>query len=435
MKDPLPESWEILRQWLPDNLQERARSSGFLQRARGIQDAELWLRIILMHVAGGLSLEQTAVRVSELGWAKLSAVAIFKRLQRAEPWLEQLTAWLLEQQRRLLGEVSWPKGWRIRAIDASDICEPGSTGTDWRLHYSIRLPEMTCDHFELTDAKGGEKLGRFSFESGDLALADRGYSHRGGFAHVLRSNADVLVRWSPHLFPVLDVEGNRWDPMTWLRGLKDNRASERKVWFEHAGERFELRELRAITYIVGSLGSGKTRLARRLAEALPGGVFVGLDRLEEPAGWTRPLLEADAALRARVGSALAWLAEEGADITDALLAMVVTLEGEGDGARGLDMLEQGLDEAAQSALLAHLRRRGPLARPVFAMTRSCALLDLAAVGPHELILLCPANHSPPSVVAPYPGAPGYEAVATCLASPAVRARTAGLATTGAAGPG
>jgi hypothetical protein len=243
MNDHLPESWEILRQWLPDNLQERAQSSGFLQRARGIQDAELWLRIILMHVAGGLSLEQTAVRVAELGWANLSGVAIFKRLQRAEPWLEQITAWLLEQQRRLLGEVSWPKGWRIRAIDASDICEPGSTGTDWRLHYSIRLPEMTCDHFELTDAKGGEKLGRFSFEPGDLALADRGYSHRGGFAHVLRSNADVLVRWSPHLFPVLDAKGKPWEPLPWLRELKGNRACERKVWFEHGGERFELRLL------------------------------------------------------------------------------------------------------------------------------------------------------------------------------------------------
>jgi hypothetical protein len=32
----------------------------------------------------------------------------------------------------------------------------------------------------------------------------------------------------------------------------------------------------------------------------------------------------------------------------------------------------------------------------------------------------------PSRVAPYPGAPGYEAVATCLASPEVRARTAGV---------
>ena len=31
--------------------------------------------------------------------------------------------------------------------------------------------------------------------------------------------------------------------------------------------------------------------------------------------------------------------------------------------------------------------------------RSCAILDLAAVGPDEAIILCPANHSPPSPVA------------------------------------
>lgn len=60
------------------------------------------------------------------------------------------------------------------------------------------------------------------------------------------------------------------------------------------------------------------------------------------------------------------------------------------------------------------------------MTRSSAILDLAAVGPDEAIILCPANHSPPSFVATYPGAPGFEAVATCLASPQVRARTEGM---------
>ncbi len=60
------------------------------------------------------------------------------------------------------------------------------------------------------------------------------------------------------------------------------------------------------------------------------------------------------------------------------------------------------------------------------MTRSNAILDLAAVGMEEAILYCPANHSPPMLVAPYPGAAGYEAVAMCLASPEVRARTAGV---------
>ncbi|HJV43232.1 MerR family transcriptional regulator [Caulobacter sp.] len=199
------------------------------------------------------------------------------------------------------------------------------------------------------------------------------------------------------------------------------------------GERFELREVRAINYIIGSLGSGKTRLAMRLAEALPDAVFVGLDRAGRTAEASRRRLEADPALRARVEGALAWLAEEGAEISAPLLALIVALESETGGALVIDMIEQGLDETTQRALIAHLRRRGPLARPLFAMTRSCALLDLAAVGPNELILLCPANHSPPTVVAPYPGAPGYEAVATCLASPAVRARTEGLAATRAAG--
>jgi hypothetical protein len=88
----------------------------------------------------------------------------------------------------------------------------------------------------------------------------------------------------------------------------------------------------------------------------------------------------------------------------------------------VDMVEQGLDQATQEALIAHLRRRGPEGRPLFLMTRSCAILDLAAVGPDEAILLCPANHSPPVYVAPWPGAPGYEAVATCLATPEVRER-------------
>src|SRR5262249_25467171 len=92
----------------------------------------------------------------------------------------------------------------------------------------------------------------------------------------------------------------------------------------------------------------------------------------------------------------------------------------------IDMLEQGLDKATQEALIAYLRRRGPEARPLFFLTRSSAILDLDSVGANEAIILCPANHSPPTRVAPYPGAPGYEALATCLAPREVRARTEGV---------
>jgi len=192
------------------------------------------------------------------------------------------------------------------------------------------------------------------------------------------------------------------------------------------GERFELSDVRPLNYIIGPLGSGKTRLARRLAETLPDAVFLGLDRLEHGSTAVRARLEADPALQSRVDQTLSWLVEDGAAASEALVALLVGLESEGAAIVVVDMVEQGLDQAAQEALIAHLRRRGPGARPLFLLTRSCAILDLAAVGAEEAIIFCPANHSPPISVAPYPGAPGYEAVATCLASPEVRARTEGV---------
>jgi DNA-binding transcriptional MerR regulator len=177
-----------------------------------------------------------------------------------------------------------------------------------------------------------------------------------------------------------------------------------------AGERFDLAELRPITWITGPLGSGKTRLAQALAQAIPGAGFLPLQRPPAP----------DAA-----PASLAWLLEDGATPSQALSTLLAHLEA-GDGVLVVDLVEEGLDEPSQAALAAWLRRRGPAARPLVLMTRSSAMLDLAAVGPDETLLLCPANHAPPMRVAPVPGAVGYEALASCLGSPEARARAAAV---------
>lgn len=211
-----------------------------------------------------------------------------------------------------------------------------------------------------------------------------------------------------------------------LTRLRDS-AAELSIEFElpwpWGGELFKLRDIRPLNYIVGPLGSGKTRLALRLAEVLPAAAFLGLERVGDGGATAR--LEADPNLRLRVDQTLAWLVEDGATVSEALIALLAGLEAEGPAILVVDLVEQGLDSATQQAVAAHLRRRRS-DRPLFLLTRSCVILDLAAVGADESIILCPANHSPPTLVAPYPGAPGYEAVATCLAAPEVRARTEGV---------
>jgi DNA-binding transcriptional MerR regulator len=192
------------------------------------------------------------------------------------------------------------------------------------------------------------------------------------------------------------------------------------------GERFEVRDVRPLNYIVGPLGSGKTRLAKMLAQHLPDAIFLGLERTGGQAAAAKRALEACAALRGRFEATLAWLVEDGASESDALVALVAGLEQHQSKTLVIDMIEQGLDEATQQAVMAHLRKRGPDNCPLFMMTRSSAILDLSATTPRETAIFCPANHSPPLTVRLEPGAPGYEALASCLGPQEVRARTEGM---------
>ncbi|MGX1305364.1 DNA-binding transcriptional MerR regulator [Amorphus suaedae] len=192
------------------------------------------------------------------------------------------------------------------------------------------------------------------------------------------------------------------------------------------GERFDLAGTRALTYLVGPLGSGKTRLAKCIAAAIPGAAFLGMDR----AGEGEPVLPAaagaDTSRRSRVEYALARMRDEGASESPGLSGLMWLLEDPQPTAFVVDMIEQGLDRATQQALISHLRATADAARPIVLMTRSSAILDVSALGKEEAVIFCPANHAPPAFVKPFPGAPGFEMLVGCLATPDVRARTEGV---------
>lgn len=194
------------------------------------------------------------------------------------------------------------------------------------------------------------------------------------------------------------------------------------------GEWFEIRDIRPLNYIIGPLGSGKTILAKCIANAVPGGVFLRWERgknLENEA--INESRQLEVGLPERVHEATTWLAEEGATPSAALTRLLYALESDTPTILVVDMVEDNLDESTQEALASYLRKRSSLnRRPLFMTTRSVGILDLDLVGHDEAIYSCPANHSSPFRVLPYPGAAGYESIVSCLGSPDVRARTQGM---------
>jgi hypothetical protein len=254
------ESWNILQQFLPENLEESAREHGAFRRARGeIGNAEVLLRLLLLHVAGGLSLEQAVVRAREHKLVNISAVGLFKRLRSSGPWLVWLTEQLVKSLSADWNDALW-KERPIRVLDATDIEEPGPTGTDWRLHYSLRLPQLSADFLELTDVQGGETLKRLPVNKGDIVLCDRGYSHREGVARVIEAQADVVVRLNTGAFPLLDQQGETCDLLKLVGKLKVGQLGEWPVWFKSGDRRYALR----LCVLRKSLVA--TRLAQRKAE-------------------------------------------------------------------------------------------------------------------------------------------------------------------------
>jgi hypothetical protein len=103
------------------------------------------------------------------------------------------------------------------------VCEPGPTGGQWRIHYSLRLPSLECDCFQLTSTAGAgtaERFGRFHFHANELVLADAGYCHPAGIAAVVEQQADVCVRLNPYALPLMnkgDVPFSLLDALVHLR--------------------------------------------------------------------------------------------------------------------------------------------------------------------------------------------------------------------------
>jgi hypothetical protein len=144
----------------------------------------------------------------------------------------------------LLAESGWylgidSRGWNVRALDGTLVKEPGRTGALWRIHYSLRLPSLECDHLAVTSVKGigaGEKLERFPAAPGDLVLADRGFCRPSGIRALHQQGASVMVRLNSTSLPLYTGNGRAFPLLASVRKTQfPEPMREWKVWV-HAGQ-------------------------------------------------------------------------------------------------------------------------------------------------------------------------------------------------------
>ena len=225
------DDWEIVLRVLPQGWQDKARELGALRRCREFRDAATLLRVLLIHLAEGCSLRETAVRAAQGQLVNVSDVALLKRLKISGEWFRWMAEQLMSRWvRPPAAQALLDEGMHIRLIDGSTVSEPGATGSTWRLHYSTRLPSLACDEVHLSDTAMGESLSRFTVAAGDLLIADRGFATRAGVRHVHKHAGAVIVRLNLTNLPLIDAKGRAFDLLRHLRSLSATGLGDWPAW-------------------------------------------------------------------------------------------------------------------------------------------------------------------------------------------------------------
>lgn len=210
--------WEMIEAQLPPEWRELADRMRLIREYpphmnTKIKDIRDLLRVVLHYVSGS-SLRMTAALASAAGVVVLTSVALHK-------WMKKLGPYLAALLQKMLGSAAFiPEHWgglEVIAGDATTVQRPGSKGTTARVHYALRLSDLSARHIEVTDDKGGETARRFRAEPGELWLLDRVYANPPGIAAIHGRGAHVIVRYNRGTLPLYDKRGGRVDVDALLR--------------------------------------------------------------------------------------------------------------------------------------------------------------------------------------------------------------------------
>lgn len=236
----IKDDWSVIKRFLPKNWEKKAYELGAITRNRKLNSPQQLLRLLFIHLAAGKSLRTSAAYAREANVCQINDTSLLRRLRSSSEWLRWMAFELFKfLNLRYLTEQFIGK-YRMRAVDGTIISEPGSTGTDWRIHYSITLTTLRCDYFLITGPQVGESLQKYPVMPNDIFIGDRNYCQRKGIVHVLKNKGHVLVRFHSNNVPLLKRNGKPFPVLKHLRECHEDKIVDYDVWFQHPEDKHKL---------------------------------------------------------------------------------------------------------------------------------------------------------------------------------------------------
>ena len=229
--------WEMIQACLPCGWRELGAEMGLVRerpahmgtKVRDIGDA---LRLVLHQAGTSSSLRATTALAAATGVVAMAAVSLHQWMKKIGPYLMALLGKMVDTAG--FAPQKWG-GFHLIAGDATTVQRPASKGTTARVHYALRLADMTPRHIEVTDEHGGETARRFRAKPGELWLLDRGYANPPGVAAIRAAGAHIVVRHNRGTLPLYDKAGQRIDVHSLLQRTRDRERPQQHRAFVHVG--------------------------------------------------------------------------------------------------------------------------------------------------------------------------------------------------------
>lgn len=254
---------EELLNYIPDDYEAMAKSSGAMQRAREIKSAKDLMLLCLTYLFKGLTLEEVAVFAGVKSIATISNVNFMKRFAKCRNWFKNIAANLQFPEEIGYNKPSVFEAFRIIAVDASDIVQRGKLKLEFHLHYAYDIFNMCTVEYKFTNNKVGETLKNFStFKKGDLILADRAYGTITSILHCLASGADYIFRLKYNAFSLYDINSRRIDLNEKLSKATETKSIDFTAYFKD-GKKLILVRVCAIKKNTEGIAKSDKRIKRR----------------------------------------------------------------------------------------------------------------------------------------------------------------------------